>query len=147
MGQAFGCPVGYSDHSSGTAIAVAAIALGAVVIEKHITLDKTLPGPDHAASLDPEEFFMMVQQIRAVEAALGDGVKAPRPSELPVRAVVRRSISVARDLPAGATISNEDLIMLRPANGISSAKIDEVVGSKTGRALSAGSLLTWDDFV
>ena len=145
MGRELGCAIGYSDHTCGTAIAVGAVALGAVVIEKHITLDKNLPGPDHAASLDPSEFKSLVEQIRAVEAAAGDGVKAPQDSELAVRALVRRSISVARDLSAGATIVADDLIMLRPANGISPTRIDEVIGAKTKRAIEAGSLLSWDD--
>jgi N,N'-diacetyllegionaminate synthase len=146
MGRELDCPIGYSDHSCGTAVAVGAVALGAVVIEKHITLDKALPGPDHAASLDPIEFKSLVEQIRAIEAAIGSGVKAPRPSELAVRSLVRRSISVARNLSAGATIHKDDLIMLRPADGISPAHIDEVIGAKTSRAIEAGTLLSWDDF-
>ena len=145
MGRELDCPVGYSDHTCGTAVAVAAVALGATVIEKHITLDKSMPGPDHAASLNPKEFNALVEQIRAVEAAAGDGVKAPRQSELPVRAVVRRSISITRDLLEGAEIREADLIMLRPANGISPAQIDLVVGRRTNRAVAAGALLSWDD--
>ncbi|MGL5840127.1 MAG: N-acetylneuraminate synthase [Sphingorhabdus sp.] len=145
MARELACQIGYSDHTRGSEIAVAAVALGAVVIEKHITLDKDLPGPDHAASLNPAEFTEMVRQIRAVEAAYGDGVKTPCASEMPVRALVRRSITVARDLPAGSTVGPRDLIMLRPANGIPPTAIDEVVGRQTTRPLSAGTLLAWSD--
>jgi N,N'-diacetyllegionaminate synthase len=145
MARALGCPVGYSDHTRGSAVAVAAVAMGAAVIEKHITLDKALPGPDHAASLDPKEFAFMVNQIREVEVALGDGIKEPKPSELPVRALVRRSISIARDVPQGAVVTREDLVMLRPSNGISPSSIDRVVGRVAARDLGAGRLLDWSD--
>jgi N,N'-diacetyllegionaminate synthase len=145
MRQALGCPVGYSDHTTGIAIAIAAVALGATVIEKHVTLDKQLPGPDHAASLDPTEFHAMVAAIRGVEAARGDGVKAPRLSELPVRALVRRSISVARDVPVGQRVALDDIVMLRPANGIPPTEVDRVVGRTAARSLAAGTLLAWDD--
>lgn len=147
MARELDCPTGYSDHTQGTLVAVAAVVLGAVVIEKHVTLDKNLPGPDHAASLDPIEFANMVHQIRVIEAARGDGTKAPTASELPVRALVRRSVTVARDLPDGATITIDDLIMLRPANGIPPTKVDEIVGCKTTRSLMKGMLLSSSDFI
>jgi N,N'-diacetyllegionaminate synthase len=147
IANALRCPVGYSDHTSGSAVAVAAVAMGATVIEKHITLDKALPGPDHAASLDPEEFAFMVNQIREIEVALGDGIKAPKPSELPVRALVRRSISVARDVPQGTIVNGRDLVMLRPSNGISPSAIDQVVGKIAARDLPAGKLLDWSDLL
>ena len=145
MQQALDCPVGYSDHTTGTEVSVAAVAMGAVVIEKHITLDKALPGPDHAASLDPVEFAGMIRHIRSVEAALGDGVKAPRASELPVRQVVRRSMTLARGVTRGAKLCKEDLVMLRPANGIPPTEIDAVVGRTAARNLAAGTLLAWSD--
>lgn len=145
LARALECPVGYSDHTRGSAVAVAAVAMGASVIEKHITLDKSLPGPDHAASLDPQEFAFMVDQIREVELALGDGIKQPTSSELPVRELVRRSISVARDIPRGTTLSDCDLVMLRPANGISPSAIDRVVGRVAASDLRAGKLLDWSD--
>jgi N-acetylneuraminate synthase len=141
------CQVGYSDHTTGSAVPVAAVAMGARVIEKHITLDKSLAGPDHAASLDPDEFAFMVAQIREVETALGDGIKEPRPSELPIRNLVRRSISVARGIQKGSTVAAADLVMLRPANGISPKAVDLVVGRTAMRDLPAGKLLDWSDLL
>jgi N,N'-diacetyllegionaminate synthase len=145
LGRELDCPVGYSDHTEGTAVSIAAVALGATVIEKHITLDKNMTGPDHAASLDPSEFSALVKSIRTVEAARGDGIKAPRSSEISVRALVRRSISIARDLAPGVVVTAEDLVMLRPANGIPASRIDEVIGRKTSRSLGPGTLLVWED--
>jgi sialic acid synthase SpsE len=147
MQQILGCPVGYSDHSKGIAIAIAAVALGACVIEKHVTLDKQLPGPDHAASLDPAEFTAMVEGIRSFESARGNGVKAPRPSEIPVRALVRRSVTIARDVPSGQPIGMGDIVMLRPANGIAPTQVDQIVGRQAARNLSSGTLLAWDDLL
>ncbi len=140
-------PVGYSDHTLGITISVAAVAMGARVIEKHFTLDKTLPGPDHGASLDPVELKAMVDAIRVVEAGLGDGVKAPTASELPVRTLVRRSATATRDLAAGEVLEGADIILLRPGNGIQPAEIDRVVGRKAGRAIAAGETLQWSDLV
>ncbi|MFN4210977.1 MAG: N-acetylneuraminate synthase [Devosia sp.] len=140
-------PVGYSDHTLGITISVAAVAMGATVIEKHFTLDKTLPGPDHGASLDPAELKAMVDAIRVVEAGLGDGVKAPTASELPVRALVRRSATATRDLAAGEVLEAGDVILLRPGYGIQPAEIDRVAGHKAGRAIAAGETLQWSDMV
>ena len=142
----FGCPVGYSDHSLGAEVALGAVALGATVIEKHITLDRTMPGPDHAASHEVTDFAHFVASIRSLERALGDGVKAPRESEFEVRAVARRSIMLARGLPAGETLAESDLIMMRPAGGISPARLDEVVGRTVRVDLEKGHVLDWSDF-
>jgi len=139
--RTFGVPVGLSDHSAGIEIPLAAAALGAAVIEKHFTLDKSLPGPDHKASLDPEELGAMIAGIRKVEAALGDGVKAPRPSEANTRAVARRSLFLRADLRGGQNIAPEDLIALRPAGGIPPDQIDTVIGRRAVRDLEAGAML------
>ncbi len=118
MAETFGRPVGYSDHSLGDHVAVAAVALGACVIEKHFTLDRSLPGPDHAASLEPDELAAMVGRLRETAAALGDGVKRPAPGELETAALVRRSWHAARDLAAGTRLTVEDVVLKRPADGL-----------------------------
>lgn len=143
--ERFSVPVGYSDHTEGTAIAVAAVALGATVIEKHFTLDRELPGPDHKASLEPAVLGRMVQEIRAVEASLGDGVKAPRPAELPVRELVRRSVTLRRSRRAGERFEKDDLVLLRPGRGIAPKDLDRVVGRRAARDLPAGAVLSWED--
>src|SRR5437667_11882055 len=104
MAEAFRVPVGYSDHTTGIEISIAAAALGACIIEKHFTLDRNLPGPDHRASLEPSELKAMVQAIRKVESALGDGRKVPTKSELETAKVARRSLIAARDIPAGTNL-------------------------------------------
>src|ERR1700735_3844433 len=112
--RAFGLPLGYSDHPPGIDIAIAAVALGAEVIEKHFTLDRSLPGPDHAASLEPGELKQMVSAIRNVEAALGDGIKVPAACELPNIAVARKSIVAARSLLAGHLLTGQDMSIKQP---------------------------------
>jgi N-acetylneuraminate synthase len=143
--ERFSLPVGYSDHTEGTAIAVAAAALGATVIEKHFTLDRGLPGPDHRASLAPDALTRMVADIRAVEAGLGDGVKAPRPAELPVRELVRRSVTLVRARRRGERIAAEDLALLRPGRGIAPKDLGRVAGKRAARDIAAGSTLVWED--
>ena len=145
MANELGLPVGYSDHTEGTAAAVAAVALGARVVEKHFTLDRALPGPDHAASIVPEELAHMVRQIRLVERALGDGRKQPRPSEEPVRRLVRRSLVLREGLPAGTVLGPEHFVCLRPATGISPSRLREVVGRRLARELPGGHILQWAD--
>ena len=121
--------VGYSDHTLGLEVPIAAVALGAKVIEKHFTLDRSLPGPDHAASLEPQELRQMVSSIRRVELAIsGTGLKEPSPSEKKNLAVARKSIHSSRGLKAGQVISDNDLIALRPGDGISPMRWPEVVG-------------------
>lgn len=143
--EKFSLPVGYSDHTDGTAVSVAAVALGAEVVEKHFTLDQTLPGPDHRASLPPGEFTQMVRQIRVVEQCLGDGVKAPRHVELPTRELVRRSVVAARDLAAGQALEPDDVVLLRPGTGIAPRELPRVLGRRMARAVVAGELLAWED--
>jgi N-acetylneuraminate synthase/N,N'-diacetyllegionaminate synthase len=143
--ERFGVPVGYSDHTLGTDVAVAAAALGAALIEKHLTLDRSLPGPDHAASLEPAEFASMVAGVRGAHAALGDGVKGPRAVEDDVRQVARRSLVVVRSVAAGAQLTAADLDARRPEGGISPLRLDDVVGRRTARDLVSGSILQPSD--
>ena len=117
--QAFGLPVGYSDHTEGIAIPVAAVALGATIIEKHFTQDRNLPGPDHKASLEPAELAAMVSAIRQVEQARGNGVKIPSASELKNRPIARKSLVAARTIGAGEAFSEENLTTKRPGSGVS----------------------------
>jgi len=117
MRAAFGLPVGLSDHTPGIAVPIAAVALGAVVIEKHFTLDKNLPGPDHKASLEPEELKAMVAAIRNIEKALGNGQKAPTPSELKNRDIARKSLVAAKPIKKGNFFSQENIAIKRPGTG------------------------------
>ncbi|OIQ09843.1 N,N'-diacetyllegionaminic acid synthase [Moorella thermoacetica] len=144
MKQAFALPVGYSDHTMGIAIPIAAAALGAEVIEKHLTLDRNLPGPDHRASLEPGEFKEMVMAIRQVEKSLGDGIKRPAPGELAVMPAARRSLVAARDIAAGEIITESCLTARRPGTGIPPNFWDVVVGRQARRDIAAGSILSWD---
>lgn len=138
-------PVGYSDHTLGIAVSPAAVALGATVIEKHFTLDRDLPGPDHGASLTVQELVQMVSQIRAVEEALGSSKKQPTESELPVRALVRRSVTVVRPVEAGAAIDYEDIALMRPGDGITPGEREQVIGKRARYAIEAGTTLRWSD--
>ena len=138
-----GLPTGYSDHSLGNTAALAAVALGACVVEKHITLDRTLPGPDHRASSEPAEFAALAQDIRRIEAMLGDGVKVPRPDEIDVRAVARRSVVLAIALPAGSVLRREHLQLRRPASGIPAAEFDTIIGQHLRTDAPAGTVLQW----
>ena len=123
-------PVGYSDHTLGIEVPIAAVAMGATIIEKHFTLDKTLPGPDHKASLEPEELKAMVIAIRNIEKAFGVGEKQPTETEKKNMLVGRKSIHLSKDLPQGHILSEEDLIMKRPGDGISPMQMATVVGKK-----------------
>jgi N-acetylneuraminate synthase len=145
MASAFQLPVGYSDHTEGIEIPLAAVAMGACVIEKHITLDRNLPGPDQSSSMEPAAFRALVAGIRAVEKALGDGRKQPAPSEAETRRVIRRSLALRRDLEEGHIFQRGDLTALRPASGITPDCVELVIGRRLSRSLSAGSLLTWQD--
>ena len=133
MRAAFGVAVGYSDHTQGIEIAIAAVALGATVIEKHFTLDRNLPGPDHQASLEPAELGAMVTAIRNIEVALGDGIKRLTASEARNKPVVRKSLVARRPIKAGELFAAENLTAKRPGTGISPMRWDEVVGKKAGR--------------
>ena len=140
---AFKLPVGLSDHSIGINIPTAAVALGACVIEKHLTLDKNLPGPDHRASLEPEELKQMVKAIRDVEKAMGDGIKKPTKEEEENKKVVRRSIMAKVDIPRGTTIIEEMLDVKRPGAGIEPRHLDIVVGRKAKKNIKPGELITF----
>jgi len=142
--EAFHLPVGYSDHTRGIEIPLAAVALGATIIEKHFTLDQTLPGPDHRASLEPRELKKMVQGIRNVESALGDGLKSPTTSEMKNRNLVRKSLVAAKDLQAGDRLAPDDLIPKRPGQGMSPCLKPLVIGAVLQKDLSRDSLLTWE---
>lgn len=146
--NAFNLDVGYSDHTLGIEIPIAAVALGARVIEKHFTLDRALQGPDHAASLIPSELKAMISGIRNVEKAInGSGTKEPTPSELENRIAARKSIHLSKALNAGDRIRKEDLLMLRPGDGISPMEIDSVIGKTLKTTLAEGSKLTRENLV
>jgi N-acetylneuraminate synthase len=142
---AFGLPVGYSDHTPGIEIAVAAVALGAEVIEKHFTLDRLLPGPDHAASLEPGELKAMVEAIRHVEAALGTGKKIPAPCEVANISVARKSVVASRALPAGHRLEESDLDIKRPGNGLSPKSLPALIGRTLRVAVGEDETIHWDD--
>jgi len=145
MATVFQVPVGYSDHTPGIEVALAAVALGACVIEKHFTLDKNLPGPDHRASLEPHELQALVAGIRTVELALGDGAKRPARSEMDNRLIVRRSLAAALDISGGTFLRSDMLKALRPAGGISPTLVEHVVGRRVRRSLASGQLIDWGD--
>ena len=140
-----GDPVGFSDHFVEDYVSLTARALGALVLERHFTLDRAQNGPDHAASMDPDGLTRWVSQIRGIETALGSGVKAPMPSEEDTRKVARRSLVAAKDLDAGSAVTPDDLVALRPADGISPQEIDVVVGKVLVADVKAGSPLSWSD--
>lgn len=133
--------VGYSDHTLGIEVPIAAIAMGATVIEKHFTLDSSLPGPDHRASLEPDELADMVRAIRNIETAMGDGVKQPSPSELKNRPIARKSIVAALDIQAGDIFTVDNLTMKRPGTGVSPMRWDEVIGQSAGRNYKRDELI------
>lgn len=142
MESAFGVPVGYSDHTSGIEVALAAVALGACVVEKHFTLDRNLPGPDHKASIEPYELMALVEGIRKVEASLGDGVKAAAKSERDTAMVARKSLVAAVDIPKGTLLTAQMIVIRRPGNGLAPGMLNVVVGKKTKREIREGSLLS-----
>ena len=147
MQSSFDVNVGYSDHTLGIEVPLAAVALNACVIEKHFTLDKNLAGPDHRASLEPHEFKAMVEGIRKVEAALGNGQKVPAASESGNAAVARRSIVAARDISAGTTITPAEIAFKRPGTGLSPRMADQLLGKTARIDVKAGSLLALEMFV
>jgi N-acetylneuraminate synthase/N,N'-diacetyllegionaminate synthase len=136
LGKALRLPVGLSDHSVGFEAAVAAVALGASVIEKHFTLDKSLPGPDHQASLSPEELTRFVASIRAAEEILGDGIKRMTPAERRNAPGIRRSVVAARALPKGTVLRREMLACKRPGTGLPPKDLGKLIGRTTRRALA-----------
>jgi N,N'-diacetyllegionaminate synthase len=141
--QAFNLKVGYSDHTIGSEVPVAAVALGAEIIEKHLTLDKDMVGPDHRASLDTAEFAEMVRQVRAIEKALGDGIKWPNPSEEKIKPLVRRRIVAAHDLPAGTCLDWAHLCFKRADQGLFVEQADSLIGRCITSDLVTDSPLDW----
>jgi N-acetylneuraminate synthase len=146
MEKRFDVPVGYSDHTLGNEVSLAAVSLGACIIEKHLTLDRTLPGPDHRASASPDEFAALVRGIRIVETALGDGVKVPAPDEKPIAKLARKSLAAACDIAAGTILSTSVIAALRPGTGLPPSLRDRVVGKKARESIPAGTLLSMEMF-
>lgn len=141
LAEAFRVPVGFSDHTPGIEVALAAVALGACVVEKHVTLDRRLPGPDHQASLEPQELAALVRGARIVESALGHGRKEPSPSEVGTAAVARKSLVAARDIPQGSRLTKEHVAIKRPGTGLPPAMLDDVVGRVAAADIPADTVL------
>jgi N,N'-diacetyllegionaminate synthase len=139
----FRVPVGLSDHTLGLEVALAAVARGAAIVEKHLTLDKAMPGPDHRASLDPGELAALVRGIRTVESALGDGDKRPAPSELDTRRVARKSLVAARPLRAGERLTAALVAIKRPGTGIAPGDLERALGRRLRRDVAADEVLDW----
>ena len=137
----FGVAVGYSDHTQGIEVATAAVAMGATVIEKHFTLDRNLPGPDHQASLEPAELKAMVTAIRNIEVALGDGIKRPTPSETRNKPIARKSLVASQAIQAGDLFSAQNVTTKRPGIGISPMRWDEVIGQTALRNFAVDELI------
>jgi N,N'-diacetyllegionaminate synthase len=145
MEVAFGLPVGYSDHTMGIEVAIAAVALGARVIEKHLTLDRDMEGPDHKASLEPNELKTMVNAIRTIEKAMGDGIKRAAESEIDTIKIARRSLVAARDIKAGETVLSDDILIKRPGSGIPAEFKDIIVGMQLESDINVDSVIRWED--
>lgn len=142
IGEEFGVKIGYSDHTLGIEVPIAAVALGASVIEKHFTLDKSLPGPDHAASLEPAELTAMCRAIRNIELAIsGNGIKEPSESEMKNIAIARKSIVAKTSIRQGSIFTEENITTKRPGNGISAMKWDEILGSIANRDFNEDDLI------
>ncbi|MBR3139407.1 MAG: N-acetylneuraminate synthase [Methanobrevibacter sp.] len=140
----FDVPIGFSDHSPGIELPIAAVALGACVVEKHFTLDKTLEGPDHKASLNPIEFKAMVDAIRNVEVAMGDGVRRFSENELEIKKIARKSIILNEDVSEGMTIEKKMLTIKRPGTGIAPKYINQVIGKRVNQDLNKNTVLKWE---
>lgn len=139
--KALGVEVGYSDHTLGIEVPIAAVAMGAIVIEKHLTLDRNLPGPDHSSSLEPDEFSAMVRAIRNIEKAMGDGIKRPSSSELPNQVITRKSLVAARPIVAGEVFTPDNVTTKRPGKGITPMRWDEVIGRVAVRDFDTDELI------
>ena len=144
--RSLGLPVGFSDHTTGLEIPLAAVAMGACIVEKHFTLDRNLHGPDHRASLEPNELKTLIEGIRNIELSFGSGIKRPAASELNNREIIRKSVYLKNNKNAGDAINESDLISLRPSGGISPSEIQKIVGRQLTRPMTQGSILTWADF-
>lgn len=144
LAKEFNLPTGLSDHSEGGAVSVAAVGLGACIIEKHYTLSRDLPGPDHKASLEPQELKEMISGIRAVEKALGSPEKKPVGKEADTAAVARKSVVARRDIAASTVLSSDDVYIVRPGTGIAPKHLSEVVGKTAKASITAGTPIQWD---
>jgi len=142
-----GVRIGYSDHTLGIEVPIAAVALGAVVIEKHFTLDRSLSGPDHKASLEPSELKAMVSAIRNIESSLGSEKKEPSQSERKNMSVARKSIHIKQNLSADHILTAADLVMKRPGDGISPMEFEKIIGRKLKNNLCSDHMLTWNDLM
>lgn len=142
MRAAFGVPVGYSDHCMGLEVSLAAVARDACILERHLTLDRERPGPDHAMSMEPGELHELIARVRALELALGDGRKRPQPSEDELRIVARRSIVATRSLAAGETLTADALAIKRPGGGLAPTRLSSLVGARLTKPLTADEQLT-----
>jgi N,N'-diacetyllegionaminate synthase len=143
--RAFDVPVGWSDHTLGRAAALAAVALGADLVEKHLTLDRSLPGPDHRASAEPDELGLLIAEIRELQAGLGDGVKRPTPGELAMRAFARRSLAAACQIPEGAALTEQMVEMTRPGDGLPWTELPLLLGRRARHPIAAGAHLREED--
>jgi sialic acid synthase SpsE len=139
--SAFKLPVGYSDHTEGIAISIAAAAMGARIIEKHFTLDRSLPGPDHKASIEPNELSKMIESIRQVEQAIGSPLKQPSRSELKNMISVRKSLVASKFIEKGAQFSLDNVTTKRPGSGISPMRIDEIIGRTASKSFEPDELI------
>jgi N,N'-diacetyllegionaminate synthase len=142
--EIFGVPVGYSDHSVGPLLSVAAVIKGANLLEKHFTLSKDLPGPDHQLSVDPQELSKMVREIRTIEQALCASSERPNESEEATKKVTRRSITAKRDIPQGSTITKDSIKIVRPGTGIAPKFVDLVIGRTAAKDIVAEEVISWD---
>ena len=140
--KSFGVNVGYSDHTCGIEASIAAVAMGAQIIEKHITLDKNMPGPDHKASIEPKELFNLVSSIRNIEKALGDGIKRPTKSEVKNITVARKSIVASKYIKEGELYTNENLTIKRPGSGLPPTMLDIIIGTKSNRQYKPNDLIS-----
>lgn len=141
IGKTLKCPIGYSDHSLGIEVPIAAVSLGATIIEKHFTLDKKLPGPDHKASLEPHELKAMVSAIRNIEKALGNGIKVPSASEVKNKIIARKSIVALKNISKDEKFSEKNITVKRPGNGISPMRWNEIIGKKAKRDYNQDDLI------
>jgi N-acetylneuraminate synthase len=145
MRTAFGLRVGYSDHTEGNAMSIAAVALGATMLEKHFTLDRTMEGPDHAASVEPDELAALVRDVRAVERGMGNGIKQPSAAEVRNRPIVRKTLLAARDLAMGHVIGEDDIVGKRTGGGVSTMDLWDCVGRQLSRAVARDEPISWTD--
>ena len=143
IAQSFNVKVGYSDHTDGISVPIAAVAMGATVIEKHLTLDRTMIGPDHQASLEPDQFAAMVKGIRTLEKSMGNGIKQPTSNELINRSVVRKSIVASKSISVGESFSSENLTSKRPGTGISPMFFDDLIGTKATKSYVPDEQILW----